>query len=115
MPCPKSARGPEPPFPSFRWAAAPPDEIAVSEMILDCNWMQVQEGSIDSSHVGILHLDTLAVTDPRPRAVQFGHGRQAGEAGPDDDHPGRVFRRTAAPRSHRKPPLWCRWLCTRPY
>jgi hypothetical protein len=31
--------------------------------------MQVQEGSIDSSHVGILHLDTLAVTDPRPRAV----------------------------------------------
>ena len=61
--------GTEPPFPSFRWATAPPDEIAVSEMILDCNWMQVQEGSIDSSHVGILHLDTLAVTDPRPRAV----------------------------------------------
>ena len=61
--------GTEPPFPSFRWAAAPPDQIAVSEMIMDCNWMQVQEGSIDSSHVGILHLDTLAVTDPRPRAV----------------------------------------------
>ena len=61
--------GTEPPFPSFRWAAAPPDEIAVSEMILDCNWMQVQEGSIDSSHVGILHLDTLAVTHPGPRAV----------------------------------------------
>ena len=61
--------GTEPPFPSFRWAAASPDQIAVSEMIMDCNWMQVQEGSIDSSHVGILHLDTLAVTDPRPRAV----------------------------------------------
>ena len=61
--------GTEPPFPSFRWADARPDEIAVSEMILDCNWMQVQEGSIDSSHVGILHLDTLAVTDAGPRTV----------------------------------------------
>jgi phthalate 4,5-dioxygenase len=61
--------GTEPPFPSFRWAAAPPDEMALSEMILDCNWMQVQEGSIDSSHVGILHLDTLAVSQPGPRAV----------------------------------------------
>jgi phenylpropionate dioxygenase-like ring-hydroxylating dioxygenase large terminal subunit len=61
--------GTEPPFPHFRWAGAPPDQIAISEMILDCNWMQVQEGSIDSSHVGILHLDTLAVTDAGPRTV----------------------------------------------
>ena len=36
---------------------------------LDCNWIQVQEGSIDSSHVGILHLDTLAVSSPGPRSV----------------------------------------------
>jgi len=61
--------GTEPPFPHFRWASAPAPEIAISEMILDCNWMQVQEGSIDSSHVGILHLDTLAVTDAGPRTV----------------------------------------------
>jgi len=61
--------GMEPPFPTFHWMEAPPEDIALSEMILDCNWMQVQEGSIDSSHVGILHLDTLAVTDPKPRAV----------------------------------------------
>jgi len=61
--------GMEPPFPTFHWMEAPPENIALSEMILDCNWMQVQEGSIDSSHVGILHLDTLAVTDPRPRSV----------------------------------------------
>jgi phenylpropionate dioxygenase-like ring-hydroxylating dioxygenase large terminal subunit len=61
--------GTEPPFPRFRWTQAPPDEIAISEMILDCNWIQVQEGSIDSSHVGILHLDTLAVTASGPRTV----------------------------------------------
>ncbi|HLH70720.1 MAG TPA: Rieske 2Fe-2S domain-containing protein [Candidatus Dormibacteraeota bacterium] len=61
--------GTEPPFPNFAWSDLPPEEIEVSEMILDCNWMQVQEGSIDSSHVGVLHLDTLAVSDPGPRTV----------------------------------------------
>jgi phthalate 4,5-dioxygenase oxygenase subunit len=38
-------------------------------MIRDCNWMQVLEGSIDSSHVGILHLDTLATMGAGPRSV----------------------------------------------
>jgi phthalate 4,5-dioxygenase len=61
--------GTEPPFPEFSWASAEPDELAVSEMIMDCNWMQVQEGSIDSSHVAILHLDTLATMGAGPRNV----------------------------------------------
>ncbi len=61
--------GTEPPFPAFAWASAPPEEIAVSEIIMDCNWMQAQEGSIDSSHVGILHLDTLATMGSGPRSV----------------------------------------------
>ncbi|MHA6616256.1 Rieske 2Fe-2S domain-containing protein [Pseudonocardia sp. DLS-67] len=58
-----------PPFPRFRWDEAAEDEVAASEMIMDCNWMQVLEGSIDSSHVGILHLDTLAVMGAGPRSV----------------------------------------------
>jgi phenylpropionate dioxygenase-like ring-hydroxylating dioxygenase large terminal subunit len=61
--------GTEPPFPAFGWASAPAAEIAVSEIIMDCNWMQAQEGSIDSSHVGILHLDTLATMGSGPRSV----------------------------------------------
>lgn len=61
--------GTEPPFPAFAWTEAEPDELAVSEMIMDCNWMQVLEGSIDSSHVAILHLDTLATMGAGPRAV----------------------------------------------
>jgi phthalate 4,5-dioxygenase oxygenase subunit len=61
--------GTEPPFPAFGWASAPADEIVVSEIIMDCNWMQAQEGSIDSSHVGILHLDTLATMGSGPRSV----------------------------------------------
>ena len=61
--------GAEPPFPEFSWSGAEPDELAVSEMIMDCNWMQVLEGSIDSSHVAILHLDTLATMGSGPRSV----------------------------------------------
>ncbi len=61
--------GTEPPFPAFSWTDAAPDELIVSEMIMDCNWMQVQEGSIDSSHVAILHLDTLATMGAGPRNV----------------------------------------------
>src|SRR5580693_2356004 len=61
--------GTEPPFPAFAWSAADPDELLVTEMIMDCNWMQVLEGSIDSSHVGVLHLDTLATMGAGPRSV----------------------------------------------
>ena len=61
--------GTEPPFPNFAWANAPQDEFSVSEIIMGCNWMQAQEGSIDSSHVGILHLDTLATMGSGPRSV----------------------------------------------
>ena len=61
--------GTEPPFPAFSWTDAAPEELLVSEMIMDCNWMQVQEGSIDSSHVAILHLDTLATMGAGPRSV----------------------------------------------
>ncbi len=61
--------GAEPPFPAFAWTDAEPGELAGSEMIMGCNWMQVLEGSIDSSHVAILHLDTLATMGAGPRAV----------------------------------------------
>jgi len=61
--------GTAPAFPNFAWANAPASEFSVSEIIMDCNWMQAQEGSIDSSHVGILHLDTLATMGSGPRSV----------------------------------------------
>ena len=61
--------GTEPPFPAFAWSTADPDELLVTEMIMDCNWMQVLEGSIDSSHVGVLHLDTLATMGAGLRSV----------------------------------------------
>jgi nitrite reductase/ring-hydroxylating ferredoxin subunit len=99
--------GTEPPFPAFSWTSAAADELVVNEMILDCNWMQVQEGSIDSSHVAILHLDTLATMGAGPRNVGSfafagepwdldmpvpARGRQGGKPGgwPSDDNAPRI-------------------------
>ena len=59
----------EPAFPHYPWMDAPADEMTVSELYYDCNWLQVQEGSLDSSHLGALHLDTLAATRPGPRRL----------------------------------------------
>jgi phthalate 4,5-dioxygenase oxygenase subunit len=62
--------GTEPEFPRYPWLDIPAEEAAIGEMVLDCNWVQVQEGSIDSSHIGILHLDTLVSMSPgSPRWV----------------------------------------------
>jgi phenylpropionate dioxygenase-like ring-hydroxylating dioxygenase large terminal subunit len=61
--------GTEPEFPRYPFLDIKPEEAAVGEMILDCNWVQVQEGSIDSSHIGVLHLDTIISMSPGPRSV----------------------------------------------
>jgi nitrite reductase/ring-hydroxylating ferredoxin subunit len=59
----------EPPFPHFPWMDHPAEEFSVSEAVLDCNWVQIQEGSLDSSHLGLLHLDTVVGMRPGPRWV----------------------------------------------
>jgi nitrite reductase/ring-hydroxylating ferredoxin subunit len=59
----------EPAFPHFPWMDHPAEELSVSEAVLDCNWVQIQEGSLDSSHLGLLHLDTVVGMRPGPRWV----------------------------------------------
>lgn len=62
-------KGTEPPFPNFPWMAFPEEEMTVNESLLDANWVQIQEGSLDSSHLGLLHLDTVMGMRPEPRDV----------------------------------------------
>jgi phthalate 4,5-dioxygenase len=45
----------EPVFPEYFWFHAPPENVTVSDFVMDCNYLQVHEGSIDSSHLSILH------------------------------------------------------------
>jgi phthalate 4,5-dioxygenase len=60
--------GTEPDFPRYSWTAT--ESVSVHEMVFDCNWVQIQEGSLDTSHVGILHIDTLSAMHPGvPRDV----------------------------------------------
>jgi phthalate 4,5-dioxygenase oxygenase subunit len=44
-----------PPLPGFEILDMPPDEIRVSLIQRDCNWLQALEGEIDTSHFGFLH------------------------------------------------------------
>jgi phthalate 4,5-dioxygenase oxygenase subunit len=47
----------EPPFPDYAFKHHPPDEMYIFRVDLDCNYLQLLEGGLDSSHVGILHAD----------------------------------------------------------
>jgi len=46
-----------PPLPHFRFMDQEANAIETERVVLDCNYLQVLEGSLDSSHLGILHAD----------------------------------------------------------
>jgi phthalate 4,5-dioxygenase len=49
----------QPPFPSIPYFDLPPDRIVVQEIFIDANFVQIMEGLVDSSHVGVLHQDAV--------------------------------------------------------
>jgi phthalate 4,5-dioxygenase len=86
----------EPPFPHFSWFDTDPQYVDISETLMECNYLQVQEGSIDSSHVSVLHHGMLtkpATLDPKVLAadgpVRFGGwvGQEPLDGSPVDNHP----------------------------
>lgn len=58
----------EPPFTHYFWFDLPADQLAARESQMAVNYLQIQEGSIDSSHVGVLHHDMHAKA-PEPDDV----------------------------------------------
>ena len=52
-----------PPLPSFEILDAPEDEIRVSFIQRDCNFLQALEGEIDTAHFGFLHAGHVDVDD----------------------------------------------------
>lgn len=54
--------GEEPPFPKWAWFDLPSANILASSHYLHCNFVQVIEGLVDSSHLGILHSDALGAS-----------------------------------------------------
>ncbi|MFV2175679.1 Rieske 2Fe-2S domain-containing protein [Actinomadura sp. LOL_016] len=45
------------PVPRFEWTGMPSEHVAIMRLRVDCNWVQVLEGLVDSSHAGFLHSD----------------------------------------------------------
>jgi nitrite reductase/ring-hydroxylating ferredoxin subunit len=50
-----SSAGDPPPLPDLEWNMVPADQCYLALRVQDCNWTQVMEGEIDSSHAGFLH------------------------------------------------------------
>jgi phthalate 4,5-dioxygenase oxygenase subunit len=50
-------RDEEPPFREYEYMSVPSSHRMISRRDLDCNWLQILEGALDSTHVGILHTE----------------------------------------------------------
>ncbi len=77
-----------PPLPPIEATLLPEDELSLSFVQRECNWLQALEGDIDTAHFGFLH---------------------AGSVGPDDfqdDHPMRHTVLDRAPEYHVKDTSW---------
>ncbi len=60
-----------PPFPAWDWLSLPDAHRITSLHIVDCNFVQVTEGLVDSAHLGILHADGLSRADSLE--IDYGH------------------------------------------
>ena len=49
----------QPRFPAWPWLSLPAAHVLTTVHIGDCNWVQVVEGLLDSTHLGLLHADGL--------------------------------------------------------
>jgi phthalate 4,5-dioxygenase oxygenase subunit len=60
--------GEPPAFPVFEFSDLAPTHCVVIKSIIRCNWLQIIEGFVDSSHANFLHRDLLALDQGQNRA-----------------------------------------------
>jgi phthalate 4,5-dioxygenase oxygenase subunit len=66
----------EPPFPKYPFLDIPEDRRYIGAPLVNCNFVQVLEGGIDSAHLGVLHADAhskgaVSQTNARPITGQI--------------------------------------------
>jgi phthalate 4,5-dioxygenase oxygenase subunit len=66
-----------PPFREYEYMNVPSSHRLIMRMKLDCNWMQVLEGGLDSTHVGILHAEFAKSFETRDASLPEGLQAQA--------------------------------------
>ena len=60
-------------LPQFEWARVPDDQRCVGKYVVEANYLQVLEGSLDSAHLGFLHtwLNTTPPPGAQPRGARM--------------------------------------------
>ncbi len=53
----------EPAFPRFSWFDLDDDHVLTNRHIVDCNFVQVQESLVDTTHLGFLHSNGMRASD----------------------------------------------------
>jgi phthalate 4,5-dioxygenase len=64
----------EPPFPDLPFADLPADYLCLDVPVFKANYMQVMEGGLDSSHLGVLHADVLGTAARGDTSAQVVEG-----------------------------------------
>jgi phthalate 4,5-dioxygenase len=59
-------RAEAPPLPAFEATMLPETEVSVYCIQRECNWLQVAEGDLDTSHFGFLHMGSIDPEDMAP-------------------------------------------------
>jgi nitrite reductase/ring-hydroxylating ferredoxin subunit len=67
----------QPPFRQFAYMNMPDGHRIVIRRNMDCNYLQVMEGGLDSSHVGILHADLAQRVDLNSDKIRTAFGDQS--------------------------------------
>jgi phenylpropionate dioxygenase-like ring-hydroxylating dioxygenase large terminal subunit len=62
--------GTPPPLPEMEWAVVPSNHRRVGMWIVECNWLQVLEGNVDTAHVSFLHSAFDGIPGVREEGVE---------------------------------------------
>ncbi|HLZ27289.1 MAG TPA: Rieske 2Fe-2S domain-containing protein [Chloroflexota bacterium] len=63
-------RSSPPPLPDLEPNMLPDDQVVLTAIQRDCNWLQGLEGDIDTSHLGFLHLGAIDPENTKPGTFQ---------------------------------------------
>lgn len=80
-----------PTLPTFHFMTVPESQRSFVRLTVDCNWVQIMEGGVDSAHIGILHADIGTLKRDSKRDDEYTAALHADDGGREtrldsDDH-----------------------------
>ena len=62
--------GEPPELPQMEWATVPPSHRRLAMWLVECNWLQVLEGNVDTAHVSFLHSASDGIPGVREEGLE---------------------------------------------